>query len=249
MPNETLPHPVPRHIAIVMDGNGRWAKQRKKPRSFGHQAGVKAARQAVRSCVEFGVEALTLFAFSSENWGRPQSEVGLLMDLFLRALKSELEELHSNGVRMRFIGDISAFSDKLREQMRYAESLTHDNATLNLNIAVNYGGRWDITNAVREIAKQVELGQLAADAIDQDVLARHVSLADLPDPDLMIRTSGAVRISNYLLWQMAYTELYFCDTHWPDFDRAEMLRAIDWFSRCERRYGKTGEQVTEVGHA
>ncbi|MEM7292541.1 MAG: isoprenyl transferase [Pseudomonadota bacterium] len=233
----------PQHIAIIMDGNGRWAKQRGKPRTAGHQAGIKATRATVENCVELGIASLTMFAFSSENWKRPETEVGMLMDLFLRALKSEVNDLHANGVRIRFIGDLSAFSEKLQQQMHEAEKLTSQNTHLNLNIAVNYGGRWDIVEAARKLAQQVEAGILHADDIDTSAFAQALSLADQPDPDLLIRTSGEVRLSNYLLWQLAYTECYFTDVLWPDFGKPELQEAIDWFGQCNRRYGKTAEQI------
>ena len=238
---------TPRHIAIIMDGNGRWAKKRGKPRTFGHQAGLKATRNAVQNCVELGVQSLTLYAFSSENWRRPEKEVGMLMDLFLRALKNEIKQLHENGVRIRFIGELSAFSPKLQEQMRSSESTTAGNTRLNLSIAVNYGGRWDIVNAAKQVATKVKSGELNVESIDTDIVSRHISLSDLPDPDLLIRTSGEIRLSNYLLWQMAYTELYFTDVLWPDFDKQELQKAIKWFAGCQRRYGMTGEQVVDNG--
>ncbi len=240
--------PLPRHIAIIMDGNGRWARHQGKPRTAGHQAGLKATRNVVQNCVELGVESLTLFAFSSENWRRPDQEVSILMDLFLRALKSEVEQLHQNGVRIRFIGDLSAFSTKLQKQMHTAEKTTCDNTVLNLSIAVNYGGRWDIVQATKQIALLVKSGDLLLEQIDTEALGNQIMLNDLPDPDLLIRTSGERRISNYLLWQMAYTELYFTDTLWPDFDKHALQQAIAWFAQCERRYGKTGEQMQQVSH-
>jgi undecaprenyl diphosphate synthase len=232
-----------------MDGNGRWAKKRGKPRTAGHRAGLKATRNAVQNCVELKIESLTLFAFSSENWRRPEKEVGMLMDLFLRALKNEVEQLNENGVRMRFIGDLSAFSPKLQEQMRIAEQTTINNTVLNLSIAVNYGGRWDIARASREIALSVLSGGLSVDEIDIDTVGKYLALSDLPDPDLLIRTSGESRLSNYLLWQMAYSELYFTDTLWPDFDKQALQQAMSWFGQCERRYGQTAEQLNRSTHA
>jgi undecaprenyl diphosphate synthase len=234
---------IPRHIAIVMDGNGRWAKARLRPRSFGHNAGRKAVREVVEGCLRQGVEALTLFAFSSENWRRPDEEVGALMELFLRALDKEVDELHEQGVRLRFIGDLSAFNAELRKRMELAMARTADNLKLALNVAVNYGGRWDIVHAARQAAIAVAQGELRVEDIDEACLGRYTSLAELPPLDLFIRTGGEVRVSNFLLWQIAYAELYFTDTLWPDFDQACLARAIEDFARRERRYGRTGEQV------
>ena len=234
---------IPRHIAIVMDGNGRWAKARHRPRSFGHNAGRKAVRQVVEGCLREGVEALTLFAFSSENWQRPAEEVGALMALFLRALDKETDELHAQGVRLRFIGELAAFDAPLRERMHAAMARTSGNRKLQLNIAVNYGGRWEIARAARELAAAAVRGELAVAAIDEAALDARLCLADLPPLDLFIRTGGECRISNFLLWQVAYAELYFTDTLWPDFDQACLRRAIEDYARRERRYGRTGEQV------
>ena len=234
---------IPRHIAIVMDGNGRWAKARLRPRSFGHNAGRKAVREVVEGCLRQGVEALTLFAFSSENWRRPDEEVGALMELFLRALDKEVDELHGQGVRLRFIGDLTAFNPELRKRMELAMARTADNLKLALNVAVNYGGRWDIVHAARQAAIAVAQGELSVEDIDEARLGGYTSLAELPPLDLFIRTGGEVRVSNFLLWQLAYAELYFTDTLWPDFDQACLARAIEDFARRERRYGKTGEQV------
>ncbi len=234
---------IPRHVAIVMDGNGRWAKQRHRPRSFGHRAGQKTVRSAIEFCVQRGIEALTLFAFSSENWQRPPQEVGALMELFLKALDREVDKLHRNGVRIRFIGELAAFAPELRERMRAAMAKTAANAKLALNIAVNYGGRWDIANAARLAALAVQRGDLTAEAIDERSLAAFFSLADLPPVDLFIRTGGEQRISNFLLWQLAYSELVFSNVLWPDFDQQCLQDALDEFARRERRYGKTSAQV------
>lgn len=235
----------PRHIAIIMDGNGRWAKQRGRPRASGHQAGFNTTRQIVEACGRSRIEALTLFAFSSENWKRPKQEVGLLMDLFLRALKSEVGKLCENNVRIRFIGERSAFQGKLGDEMANAEMLTQANTGLELAIAVNYGGRWDIVNAAKALACQVRDGTLDPDSIDAETFSRHVSLAGLPEPDLFIRTGGEKRISNYLLWHLAYTELYFTEVLWPDFSDEELAKAILYFSGRQRRFGQTGEQVVD----
>ena len=234
---------APSHIAIIMDGNGRWARQRGKLRSFGHQAGFKATRDIVAHSVRRGVKALTLFAFSSENWARPEQEVGLLMDLFTRALQSEVSKLHENNVRMRFIGERSAFSEKLQRQMLKAEQKTNDNNGLELAIAVNYGGRWDIVEAARKMARDVNAGRMRLDDITIDSFAARVTLSDVGDPDLFIRTGGEKRISNYLLWHLAYTELYFTDILWPDFSAEELDLALDFYAGRQRRFGRTGEQV------
>jgi undecaprenyl diphosphate synthase len=243
--NSTLRRP--RHIAIVMDGNGRWAKQRHRPRSFGHRAGQKAVRGAIEFCLKNGIEALTLFAFSSENWQRPKSEVSALMELFLKALDREVAELHGHGVRIQFIGELAAFAPALRERMLAAMTKTQGNSTLALNVAVNYGGRWDIANAAKNLARSVAKGDVDVDSIDESKLASYMSLADLPPVDLFIRTSGEQRISNFLLWQLAYAELYFCDTLWPDFDQSSLQDAVNDFAGRERRYGKTAVQMTPSG--
>ena len=228
-----------------MDGNGRWARQKGKPRAAGHQAGFRNTRDIVEACGRRQLEALTLFAFSSENWRRPATEVGLLMDLFLRALKSEVSKLHENKVQIRFIGERSAFSEKLQNEMVRAEELTRQNQGLKLAIAVNYGGRWDIVNATRLIAERVKLGEINPQDITDETLSSHISLADLPEPDLFIRTGGEKRISNYLLWHLAYTELYFSDVLWPSFDEPELDKALVFFGGRERRYGRTGDQVAD----
>jgi undecaprenyl diphosphate synthase len=233
----------PRHIAIVMDGNGRWAKQRHRPRSFGHRAGQKAVRAVIEACLRREIEALTLFAFSSENWNRPQEEVGALMELFLMALDREVDELHGYGVRIRFIGELDAFASALRERMLGAMAKTQGNGKLNLNIAVNYGGRWDIAQAARRVAAAVQGGEMTVAEIDEARLARYFSLADLPPLDLFIRTGGERRISNFLLWQVAYSELYFSDALWPDFDAPHLDAALRDFAGRERRFGKTSEQA------
>ena len=234
----------PRHIAIIMDGNGRWAKQRGKPRAAGHQQGFRTTRDIVEACARHEIEALTLFAFSSENWKRPEKEVGLLMDLFLRALKSEVSKLKENNVRIRFIGERSAFGEKLRDEMAHAESTTAGNNGLKLAIAVNYGGRWDIVNAARSLAQAVADKRLTPEEINIEQFEQHISLGDVSEPDLFIRTGGEKRISNYLLWHLAYTELFFTDVLWPDFSDAELLAAMSFFAGRQRRFGQTGEQVT-----
>jgi undecaprenyl diphosphate synthase len=234
---------VPKHVAIVMDGNGRWAKMRHRPRSFGHHAGEKSVRAVIEVCLRRGIGALTVFAFSSENWQRPQTEVSALMELFLKALDREVEELRGYGVRIRFIGELSAFTPALRERMLRAMEHTQANTKLALNVAVNYGGRWDIAQAARSAAEAVGRGELAAAAIDERTLAPFLSLGDMPAVDLFIRTGGERRISNFLLWQLAYSELHFSDVLWPDYDGECFARALEDFAQRERRFGKTGDQI------
>jgi len=236
-------HDVPRHVAIVMDGNGRWAQQRGSKRSSGHRAGTEAARTAVEHSVRRGIKALTLFAFSSENWSRPAEEVGVLMQLFIRALQRQVKDLATNGVRLRFIGDRSTLSQRLQDSMRVAEATTAGNDTLELFVAMSYGGRWDLLQAARRLAGEAASGRLDPATISEDDLSSRLALAGVPDPDLFIRTGGERRISNFLLWNLAYTELYFCDTLWPDFGPAEYDLAIEWFGQRERRFGKTSQQV------
>lgn len=240
---------IPEHVAIVMDGNGRWAEKRKRSRTLGHQAGLKALRRTAKHGTEIGIRILTVFAFSSENWKRPPREVSRLMDLFMNALEKEVRVLHDNGVRVHFIGDCSAFAPALQERIRAAEELTADNSRSQLNVAANYGGRWDIINAARALAGQAKAGELDPADIDESRFARALSLADTPDPDLFIRTGGETRISNFLLWQSAYSEFYFSDVLWPDFDAEELDRAIAAYRTRERRYGLTGEQVRDLAHA
>jgi len=239
----------PRHVAIIMDGNGRWAKQRDLPRHAGHKAGVKSVRSSVEESVRHGVEVLTLFAFSSENWKRPKKEVSLLMDLFMVALQREVKRLKRNNVRLRIIGERSAFSEKLQQRIAQAEADTEGCDGMLLQIAANYGGRWDITRATRRLAQRVAAGQLLPDQIDESAIAAELSFAGLPDPDLFIRTGGEQRISNFMLWQCAYTELYFTDTFWPDFDADAYSAALDFYAGRQRRFGLTGEQVEEAGPA
>lgn len=237
---------MPQHVAVIMDGNGRWAKKRFLPRVAGHVKGVELVREAVRACLERGIRYLTLFAFSSENWRRPKEEVSLLMQLFVKALQQEVEKLHRNGVRLRVIGDLSQFDEKLQELVHKAEATTAGNTRLDLTIAANYGGRWDIMQAVnRMFAAQPEKreGWLESD------LDAYLSMSYAPEPDLFIRTGGEQRISNFLLWQLAYTELYFTPTLWPDFNTEEFDRAIASYQQRERRFGRTSEQLTETPNA
>jgi undecaprenyl diphosphate synthase len=226
-----------------MDGNGRWAKARKKPRHAGHRAGVKAVRATVEAAAERGVKVLTLFAFSSENWGRPESEVSSLMSLFVEALRREVSELHRNNVRLRFIGALEQLSDGLQAKMAEAVRKTAGNTGLVLNVAVAYGGRWDFVRAARTLARRASEGEIELEHIDADTIAAELQLAGMPDPDLLIRTGGEQRISNFLLWNLAYAELWFTDVLWPDFDKAEFDKALAAFARKQRRYGQTGEQI------
>ncbi len=236
----------PRHIAIVMDGNGRWAKARHRPRSFGHRAGQKAVRATIEYALRRGIEALTLFAFSSENWQRPSTEVGALMELFLRALDREVGELHGYGVRIKFIGELDAFNPNLRQRMLAAMARTRGNSKLLLNVAVNYGGRWDIAQAAQQVARAAIRGEIDAAQIDERTLSAFFSLSDAPPLDLFIRTGGEKRVSNFLLWQLAYAELYFSDVLWPDFDATCLDAALADFAARERRYGKTGAQIASA---
>jgi len=231
---------VPRHIAIIMDGNGRWAKQRLLPRVAGHRKGVEAVRATVRSCIERGVDFLTLFAFSSENWRRPADEVSILIQLFLRALEQEVEKLNSNGIRFKVIGETSRFEPRIRELISSAEALTAGNAGLTLTVAANYGGRWDIAQAAQKL---VAANPGAAEGFDPEALEPFLSMAYAPEPDLFIRTGGEQRISNFLLWHLAYTELYFTDLLWPDFDAQALDAAIASYQKRERRFGRTSEQL------
>lgn len=232
-----------------MDGNGRWARQRGLPRTQGHRAGARSVRAVVEQSVRHGVEVLTLFAFSSENWRRPQAEVSLLMELFLNTLRVEVKRLMENDVRLCIIGDLSAFSEKLQQQVHEAEQVTRHNRTLLLQIAANYGGRWDITQAVRALAVEVAEQRMQPDQIDEEAIAARLSCPQVPDPDLFIRTGGEKRISNFLLWQCAYTELYFSDLMWPEFDGDAYLAALNDFSRRQRRFGLTGEQINALAEA
>jgi undecaprenyl diphosphate synthase len=232
---------VPRHVAIIMDGNGRWAKKRHMPRVAGHAQGVERVRDIIKACVERSVEYLTLFAFSSENWRRPEDEVNRLMELFVMALEREVRKLHKNGIRLKIVGDLSRFDAKLRHLIDEGERLTADNIRLTLTVAANYGGRWDIMQAVNAWRE----AHPRAHQITEAMLAEHLSMAYAPEPDLFIRTGGEKRISNFLLWQLAYTELYFTDTLWPDFDADALDAAIASYQKRERRFGRTSEQLVK----
>lgn len=234
---------TPRHVAIIMDGNGRWATKRFLPRTAGHVRGVQAVRRAVESCARRGVQYLTLFAFSSENWRRPKEEVSLLMKLFMQTLEKEVDQLIKQGVRLRVVGDLAPFDSRLQTLIRSAEERTAHNTTLHLTIAANYGGRWDILNATRVMLQQhPELAQHPAD-INELVLSPYLSMAFAPEPDLFIRTGGEQRISNFLIWQLAYTELYFTPDYWPDFGESQLEVAFDWYRSRERRFGRTSDQL------
>lgn len=234
---------VPQHVAVIMDGNGRWATQRHLPRMAGHERGVAALRGVVEGCARHGVKALTVFAFSSENWRRPEEEVSFLMNLFLLALEREVRALRANGVQLRIIGDLGAFSVKLQRVIEKAQASTKENIGLRLTVAVNYGGRWDLLAAVRKMLDANTDLARSNIAIDEESLAPHLCLADLPEPDLFIRTGGEKRVSNFMLWQLAYAELYFTDTLWPDFDEEALEAAFASYRQRERRFGRTSEQV------
>lgn len=235
---------TPRHLAIIMDGNGRWATKRFLPRTAGHVRGVQAVRRVVEACGRRGVEYLTLFAFSSENWRRPQDEVSLLMRLFMQTLEKQVAKLEAQGVRLRIVGDLSAFEPQLRSLIKDAEARTAGNTALNLTIAANYGGRWDILQAMRRLlAERPDLAQ-QPEAIDELQLAKYLCMAYAPEPDLFIRTGGEQRISNFLVWQLAYTELYFSDGYWPDFGAKDIDAAFDWYRTRERRFGRTSAQLS-----
>ena len=234
---------TPQHIAIIMDGNGRWAKARGLNRSMGHQAGVETVKRITETCAKMGVEYLTLYTFSTENWNRPAEEVAALMSLVLTAMEEEL--FMKNNVRLRIIGDLSRVPSNVCEAILNLQERTQVNTGMTMVIALSYSSRWEITDTVQRIAAKVKAGTLAPEDITEDVISKHLVTNFMPDPDLLIRTGGECRLSNYLLWQCAYTEFYFCDTYWPDFDDEELQRAIDYFNRKERRFGKTSEQVIE----
>lgn len=240
---------LPRHIAIIMDGNGRWAKKRFLPRIAGHKAGVDTVREVVRVCVEKKIEALTLFAFSSENWQRPEAEVSFLMGLFLSVLEREIKKMHKENIQLRLIGDRGRFDLKLRKLMDEAEALTAQNTGLKLVVAANYGGRWDIVEATRKIAEEIEQKKISSQDITLELMQSKLELADLPEPDLFIRTSGERRISNFMLWQLSYTELYFTEVLWSDFNATELNHALDFYLNRERRFGCTSEQLRAENNA
>jgi len=237
---------MPRHVAVIMDGNGRWARKRALPRHAGHRSGVGAVRETVEVAAKRGVEYLTLFAFSSENWSRPREEVSKLMGLFVEALQREVDELHRNNIRLEFIGAREQLQAGLIDKISAAEEQTRGNTGLRLIVAVAYGGRWDIVKAIRHLAGKVAAGDMTAEDIDDQAVASELQLGGVPDPDLLIRTGGEQRISNFLLWNLAYAELWFCDTLWPDFGEQQFDEALVFYSRRQRRYGHTGDQVEVV---
>jgi undecaprenyl diphosphate synthase len=240
---------TPQHVAIIMDGNGRWARSRGLPRPAGHRASIKVVRRVIEDCAQRHIPYLTLFAFSSENWRRPPDEVSLLMRLFLDSLAQQIGDLHENGVRLNFIGDRAALGASIADTMRDAERLTRDNAGLTLSVAFAYGGRWDIAQACRALAREVAAGELQIDEIGEEQLAARLALGAIPDPDLLIRTGGERRISNFLLWNLAYAELYFTDVLFPDFSAADLDAALEFFARRERRFGKTSAQISSQADA
>ena len=235
---------IPQHIAIIMDGNGRWAAEKGKPRSFGHQAGVDTVRRITAECTRLGVKYLTLYTFSTENWNRPATEVAALMGLVLTSLEDEI--FMKNNVRFRVIGDLKRLPEEVRQKLHETEEHTAANTAMTMVIALSYSSRWEITEATRQIANEVKAGTLNPADINEDTIAQHMATAFMPDPDLLIRTGGEERISNYLLWQIAYSELYFCDTFWPDFSEEELRRAIANYQQRQRRFGKTGAQIEEA---
>jgi len=231
------------HIAIIMDGNGRWAKKRFLPRTAGHREGVKAVKSTIEACAKSGVKILTLFAFSSENWKRPKTEVISLMDLFVSSLEKEVKSLVESGVKLKFIGDRKQFSQKLQNKIQESELATSVNSDFQLNIAANYGGRWDVVQACQKLCKQVSEGDLSLEDISEERFSNNLSTAQIPDPDLLIRTAGEQRISNFLIWQAAYTEFYYADVFWPDFDKQQLQMAIEEYGRRKRKFGLTQEQL------
>ncbi|MEO7252194.1 MAG: polyprenyl diphosphate synthase [Arenimonas sp.] len=235
----------PQHLAVIMDGNGRWAERRHRPRTLGHRAGARAVQVCLDFCLKEGIRSLTLFAFSSENWNRPAEEVGALMKLFLRMLDNEVEELHRRGARIIFIGERGDFSPVIQEKMARAETLTRGNLAITANIAAGYGGRWDIVQAARSLAEDAVAGRITPQQIDETLFSGRLSLADQPEPDLFIRTGGDMRVSNFLLWQLAYTEMWFTEILWPDLDEVTLRQAVDDFASRERRFGLTSAQVVE----
>ena len=234
---------LPRHVAVIMDGNGRWAQRRALPRHLGHRAGAKAVRATVEGCARRGIQALTIFAFSSENWQRPQDEVTRLMELFVESIDREVDELHRNGIRVRFIGELTRLRPGLSAKIAAAEARTAANQRMTLFIAISYGGRWDIVEAARRLAQRAVAGEIRPEAIDEALFAEQLQLAGAPEPDLFIRTGGESRISNFLLWNLAYSELYFCDTLWPDFDDAALDAALRFYASRQRRFGLTDAQA------
>ena len=239
----------PKHIIIIMDGNGRWAEQNGLTRSAGHKAGVKVLRNLIEHAVQLELKILTVYAFSRENWQRPKKEVELLLDLFISSLESEVKDLHENNIKLNFIGETDRFSEKLKKSMSKSESLTSNNSKLTLNVALNYSGRWDIYNALLSIIDDMTAKKITKNDVDEELINTKLSLANYDEPDLLIRTGGEKRLSNYLLWQIAYTELYFTNTLWPDFNTDQFDLALDWYAKRQRRFGKTSEQIEKNKNA
>lgn len=244
--SDVVKQALPKHVAIIMDGNGRWAQNKGMPRVMGHKAGVKAVRRVVSAASQLGIESLTLFAFSSENWRRPDKEVSLLMELFFSVLQKEIKRLHNNQVRLNIIGDISRFSERLQKQIEKAQTTTQGNTGLVLNIAANYGGRWDIAQAAQKLAQKVETGEINSSQLTEELINQHLCMQNQAEVDLMIRTGGDYRISNFILWQAAYAELIFTETLWPDFDEAAFHHALATFASRQRRFGLTGTQIEQI---
>ncbi len=236
---------VPRHVAIIMDGNGRWAKKHGKERIYGHQEGTQRVKDIVKAAINSGVEYITLYTFSKENWRRPKEELDFLMELLVESIKNELDELNKNGIRLHIIGDLESLPDKVKENVRNALDTTKHNTKLNLVMALNYGARWEITEAVRNIATKVAAGSLSVEEINDEIFSEHLTTKDIPDPELLIRTSGEQRISNFLLWQIAYTELYFTEKFWPEFKEEDFYEALLDYQKRERRFGKISEQLKD----
>ena len=239
----------PKHIIIIMDGNGRWAEQNGLTRSAGHKAGVKALRNLIEYAVQLELKTLTVYAFSRENWQRPKKEVELLLDLFISSLESEVKDLHENNIKLNFIGETDKFSEKLKKSMSKSESLTSNNSKLTLNVALNYSGRWDVYKALLSIIDDMTAKKITKNDVNEELINTKLSLADYDEPDLLIRTGGEKRLSNYLLWQIAYTELYFTNTLWPDFNTDQFDLALDWYTKRQRRFGKTSEQIEKNKNA
>jgi undecaprenyl diphosphate synthase len=237
------PENIPQHVAIIMDGNGRWAKQKGKLRTFGHLSGVKSVREVVEGGAELGVRYITLYAFSTENWNRPKLEIRVLMELFVSTIAKETKTLNKNNIRLKAIGNLTDLPSKCQKELQAAIDLTANNTHMTLILALSYSSKWEITNAVKQISEKVKIGELAPENIDQDLINDHLATKDIPDPELMIRTSGEHRVSNFLLWQMAYSEFYFTDVLWPDFKKQNLCNAIVDFQNRERRFGKTSEQI------
>ena len=236
---------IPQHIAIIMDGNGRWAKEKGKPRVFGHSSGVTSVRQCSEAGAELGLQCMTLYAFSTENWNRPKLEVNALMTLLVNTIRAEVKTMMDNNIKLWAIGEIDRLPSKAQSQLREAIQTTRDNTGMTLNLALNYSGKWDLTQAARKVAARVAKGELSAEEVTEEVIGKELSTYLLPDPELMIRTSGELRISNFLLWQLAYSELYFTDTFWPDFRKDDLYKAIVNYQNRERRFGKTSEQLVQ----